>query len=269
MTEALMRAKQDAKQKQDENPIDCLTRFKSAENVLKSHVGSKALHNFVEHTEECHGENDPTKKLEMKNESFDKLIACLLMRNSDQKKHGSLLEGLSTQHGMNDNQHLTAMMKAADILDNHKHDNAKNKRCDSYKKPQDKTNGDDKNEVPKKQSFAQADKTACHCCGKPGHKSPDCSEKDKIPKGEWFQKKACNNYVKAMTAEGSKQENQEDEPWEKSGWSGLHLGASLHNCDFSQQTEELENMKEHVILNNGSSLDLFSRWRASTEPTTS
>ena len=254
MTEVLMRAMQHTKQKEDENLIDYVTRFKSAKNVLKSHVGSKVLHKFIKHTEECRNENNIVKKQEMKNESFDKWMACLLMRNSDQKKHGLLLEGLSTQHSMNNNQYPTVITKAADISANHKHDNAENKRQNSQKKPQDKTNGDDKNEVPKEQSFAQADKTACYCCGKPGHKSPDCSKKDKIPEGEWFQKKACNNHLKAMSAEGSKQENEEVESHDRSKWNGLHLGASFHHCNFSQQTEVPEEMKDYVILNNGSSL---------------
>ena len=257
MTEVLMRAMQHTKQKEDENLIDYVTRFKSAKNVLKSHVGSEVLHKFVEHTKEHWNEKNLIKKQEMKNESFDKWMACLLMRNSDQKKHGSLLEGLSTQYSMNDNQYPTTITKATDILANHKHDNADNKRQSSYKKPQDKTNGDDKNEGPKEQSFAQADKIVCCCCGKPSHKSPDCSEKDKIPKGEWFQKKACNNCVKAMTAESSKQENEESQLQATSKWNGLHLGASFHHCDFSQQAEALGEMKDHVILNNGSSLDLF------------
>ena len=186
MTEVLMRAMQYTKQKEDENLIDYVTRFKSAKNMMKSHVRSEVLHKFVEHTEEHQNEKNLIKKQEMKNESFDKWMACLLMRNSDQKKHGSLLEGLSAQHSMNNNQHHTVITKAADILANHKHDNAKNKRQNSHKKPQDKTNGDDKNEGPKEQSFAQADKTVCYCCGKPSHKSPDCSKKGEIPKGEWF-----------------------------------------------------------------------------------
>jgi hypothetical protein len=25
----------------------------------------------------------------------------------------------------------------------------------------------------------------CYCCGKPGHKLPDCNKKDKIPQNEW------------------------------------------------------------------------------------
>ena len=209
MTEVLMRAMQCAKQKEDENLIDHVTRFKSAKNVLKSHVRSEVPHKFIKHTKECWNEKNLIKKQEMNNESFDKWMACLLMRNSDQKKHGLLLAGLSTQHSMNDNQHLTMIAEAADILANHKHDNAKTKRQNNYKKPQDKINGDDKNEGPREQSFVQADKTVCHCCGKPGHKSPDCFKKDKTPKGEWFQKKAHNNYVKTMTAESSKQENEE------------------------------------------------------------
>ena len=128
MTEVLMRAMQCTKQKEDENLIDYVTRFKSAKNVLKSHVRSEAPHKFVEHTKECQNEKNLIKKQEMKNESFDKWMAHLLIRNSDQKKYGLPLEGLSTQCSMNDNQCRTAITKATDILANHKHDNANNNR---------------------------------------------------------------------------------------------------------------------------------------------
>ena len=36
-------------------------------------------------------------------------------------------------------------------------------------------------------SFTQM-KGRCFCCGKPGHKSPQCRQKHKIPREEW----ACN-----------------------------------------------------------------------------
>ena len=49
MTKALMRAMQYMKQKEDENLINYVTRFKSAKNVLKLHVRSEVLHKFIEH----------------------------------------------------------------------------------------------------------------------------------------------------------------------------------------------------------------------------
>jgi hypothetical protein len=39
-----------------------------------------------------------------------------------------------------------------------------------------------KKQVPT--SFTQHE-GRCYCCGKPGHRSPDCWEKDKIPQEEW------------------------------------------------------------------------------------
>ena len=38
----------------------------------------------------------------------------------------------------------------------------------------------------------------------------------------------------------------------------MHSGASFLHCNFSQQAEALGEMKDYIILNNGSSLDLFS-----------
>ena len=38
-------------------------------------------------------------------------------------------------------------------------------------------------------SFAQLE-GKCYCCGKAGHKSPDCRHKEKIPRDEWAINKA-------------------------------------------------------------------------------
>jgi len=43
----------------------------------------------------------------------------------------------------------------------------------------------------------------CYCCGKKGHKSLDCKDKDKIPKEKWFQNKAYQNYMKKMRGDNN------------------------------------------------------------------
>ena len=77
-------------------------------------------------------------------------------------------------------------------------------------------------------SFAQME-GKCYCCGKPGHKSPDCNKKDKIPKDEWAIKKSQHQFVQevrsqtnespARTSEGKNNETK-NEPLV--GWTGLH-----------------------------------------------
>jgi hypothetical protein len=263
VTEALLRAIQYTKQKEDKNLIDYVTRFKSAKNVLKSHVSSQVLHQFVEHTAEYRAETNATKKQEMKDASFDTWMAFLLMKNSDQKKYGSLNAGLSTQFSMGNNQYPKSITAATDILANHKHDNYDPKKRNKGKPSEDSQNkkDDDKKETPNEASFAQG-KVVCYCCGKPGHKSPDCPDSDKIPKDQWYQKKAYNNYIKALT--GEDQESSEQETTDKKskvGWSGLHIGVSniAQGCDYSMAHKEMcDDMKDYIILDNGSSLSLFA-----------
>ena len=66
-----MRAMQCTKQKEVENLIDCVMRFKSAKNVLKSHVRSEILHKFIEHTEEYQNEKNLIKGLQETKEQIE------------------------------------------------------------------------------------------------------------------------------------------------------------------------------------------------------
>ena len=265
VTEAPLRAMQHTKQKEDENLIDYVTRFKSAKNVLKSHVGSEVLHKFIEHTEDYRAAN-AAKQQEMKDESFNNWMAFLLMRNSDQKKHGSLTAGLSSQRSMGHNQCPKTIAAATDILANHKHDNCDPKRRNRGKQNEDTKEKDDdkKNGTGNEQSFAQGN-IACCCCGKNDHKSPDCPDKDKIPKEKWFQRKACQNYLKLISGEdddqSSSQDDKDKKPSGKTGWSGLHVDMSnLHQeCDCSMAHKSAcKDMKDCIILDNGSTLSLFA-----------
>ena len=69
----------------------------------------------------------------------------------------------------------------------------------------------------------------CYCCGKPGHKYPDCRTKDNITKYEWAINKAqqhvnSKNYDDKITSGGSLSSKKEDIVI---GWVGLH-------CSFAQ-----------------------------------
>ncbi len=259
MTEALMRVLSYTKQQENENLIDYVTRIKSARNVLKSHVGSEILDTFIEHTEEYQKETDTTKKTEMKAEAFDKWMAFLLMKNSDQKKYGTLITGLASQFSMGNDQYPKTMTAATDILSNHKHDNSDAKKKNNNNKPTVKDQGkDEKNEEGATEtSFAQG-KIVCYCCGKSDHKSPDCPDKDKIPKDQWFMNKAgtaYQNYIGKM----SDNEEEDKKPSAKVSWSGMHVMASLANNDYSlAQDDAIDEMKDYIILDNGSSVDLFA-----------
>ena len=52
----------------------------------------------------------------------------MMIRNSDQAKYGSLLNGMVSQFSMNNNQYPVDIRQATDILSNHKHDSHKTRR---------------------------------------------------------------------------------------------------------------------------------------------
>ena len=49
----------------------------------------------------------------------------------------------------------------------------------------------------------------CYCCGNPGHKSPECPWKNKIPKQEWL--KVTNQVVKSSFTQSEMKEEDSDE----------------------------------------------------------
>ena len=107
-------------------------------------------------------------------------MAYMMIRNSDQAKYGSLLNGMVSQLLMNNNQYPVNIRQATDILSNHKYDNHKTRMDRARLK-------DDKDTMKtSKASFTQNENMkTCYCCGKKGHMSLKCLEKDKIPKQEW------------------------------------------------------------------------------------
>jgi len=188
-------------------------------------VGTEMLDGFVANTEEYRNETDSNTQNTLKQEGFERFMAYIILRNSDQSKYGSVMGGLITQYSMDHDQYPKSITAAADILTNHRHDNYKQQRNTKQQKKEDNNkqkDDDSKNET----SFAQSTKVpVCYCCGEKGHKSPECPQKDKIPKSEWAIRKAEQHL---QSSEGKKEEeentsttsgvtNQES----RKGWSGF------------------------------------------------
>ncbi len=122
LTEAISRML-NLKQSENEGLLDYVKRFKESRDIMKSHVGTDILDKFVENTLEYRDEKDTTLKKEMKDGAFDRWMAYLLIRNSDQAKYGSLSNGLVSQFSMQNNQYPKTCTTATDILSNHRFDN--------------------------------------------------------------------------------------------------------------------------------------------------
>ena len=91
-------------------------------------------------------------------------------------------------------------------------------------------------------SFAQLE-GKCYCCGKPGHTSPDCYSKNKIPREEWAINKV--QMVTAKTNESTTEESNKDEEIEKEsekfvGWAGAHfIFAQDKRPEFEKELKKL------------------------------
>ena len=115
----------------------------------------------------------------MKAEAFNKWMAYLLIRSSDQSKYGNLMNGFMSQFSMGNNQYPSNVRSATDILSNHTID-LSNKAKDKPKKDWKSIKEDDETVSTitnmSKTSFAQANKQnyTYFCCGKKRHISPDC-----------------------------------------------------------------------------------------------
>jgi hypothetical protein len=124
------------------------------------------LNEFVENAREHQEETDDVKSQNVKDGAFEKWMACLLIRNSDQSKCGSLLNGLASQFSMENNQHPKTIASARCILSNHKHDRRANQGNHQQKKSwhtNKKEDGDASSVTSSKTSFTQGGKDQIRC----------------------------------------------------------------------------------------------------------
>jgi hypothetical protein len=125
LTEAISRML-NSKQSENEGLLDYMKRFKESRDIMKSHAGTNILDKFVENTLEYRDETSTSLKQAMKDGTFDRWMAYLLIRNSNRAKFVFLLNGLVSQFSMQNNQYPRTYTTATDILSNHRFDNRGN-----------------------------------------------------------------------------------------------------------------------------------------------
>jgi hypothetical protein len=123
LTEAMSRML-NLKHIESEGLLDYVKRFKESGDIMKSHVGTGILDKFVENTREYQDETDQLLQQNMKDGAFNKWMAYLLIRNSDQAKYGTVMNGLVLQLSMKNNQYPKTITAATGILSNHRFDNS-------------------------------------------------------------------------------------------------------------------------------------------------
>ena len=141
-----------SRQKEGESLTEYTKRYKTAVEVLESHMGGPlVLQNYVQNmdgykssTEEFvdsvmedegivvqQQDKEETKKLVVK--AFDQLVAFVYLENADKKKYGSLIHNLSQQQSLKNDQYPKTIADATQAISNHKLDNACDKKTDKEK----------------------------------------------------------------------------------------------------------------------------------------
>jgi hypothetical protein len=205
MTDSLTRLI-NSKQAENESLLDYLKRFKQLRDVAGSYMGKEVLNKFCEYQADYKDLKTNETKSKYKEEAFGAWMAYLLIRGSDQSKYGSLTKNLTSQYSLGNDQFPKTIATATDVLSNHRldpkfYENQRHQR--EHREQQVRGDGDGAGGT----SFAQKDRrndkdVTCFICGKKGHRSPECPEKDNIPKARW----AINN----LTTGGNQQDTPDD-----------------------------------------------------------
>ena len=232
------------KQKENESLQDYTKRFKTAQDVMVSHLGGPIY--LLKYMEQMPGydANDDDKVQACSDAAFKRFMAFTYLHNADQAKYGSLLKGLRTQMSLGQNQYPKTITEANNVLSNHRFDSG------SSKKGKSSDDEDDKAEAPSL-SFAQLE-GKCYCCGKPGHKSPSCRHKNR-PKEEWAINKVTTNDAQTHTNVQANTTTTDSNTTQETShaivrWTGAHV-----DMQFFQQM----NMRELILLDNQSSTSIF------------
>ena len=135
------------------------------------------------------------------NKADERLSTYVYLVNADEKKYGSIVKGLNSQIALKNDQFPKSMIEGNNVLSTHKFDLVKNKtpyNRDNSNNSDKNNDKSDKNDTGPSLTFVQLE-GKCYCCGKAGHKSPNCFLKNKIPREEWAINKVQMTQVNAET----------------------------------------------------------------------
>ena len=108
-----------ARQKEQENLQDYTQCFKTATKILVSHIGSPImLKKFVDARNGYDATNQDKTDLQF-TEASKQFFTYLYLENVDQEKYGSLMQNLSSQRSLGNDQYPKTLAEANNVVSNH------------------------------------------------------------------------------------------------------------------------------------------------------
>ena len=145
------------------------------------------------------------------------------------------------------------LTEANNVLNNHRFDEIK-VRNNNFNNRNRRDNENSNNVINNKEdddfpviSFTQMERN-CYCCGKPGHKSPNCHSKNTISRKDW--------YIHKIQGQQHTQVEKEEESSTTSNASNKKeqlVGQTCLHYSFVQAT----NIQQLIVLHSGSSETFF------------
>jgi hypothetical protein len=243
------RAAFSTRQREGESLQDYTRRFKTSTEILESHLGGPLILAKYVQTMDKYYASDHDKTESLIKQASEGLFAFLYLENSDQRKYGMIIENQNSHKSLGNDQYPRTIVKTNNVLSNHKFDVTRITKTDKNNPKYNKNKDDKEDEEHTPLSFAQLE-GKCYCCGKPGHKSPECRNKEKIPREEWAINKSQQQHVPSSsddtksTSASTIATKKEEEP--------VIGGAGMH-CSFAQSL----NMRELILLDSDSTDTVF------------